>query len=448
MSLYGSGRREGIVATVVVAALALLAHLGTAMAHGVPPIEVAPTALCAALGGVTLFRYLRAQGRSRYAAFVCAAASATSPLFPLLAAAPREQLAAALAPLALEAARRSRNPAQQRAWLPWAGLLLATPLVAGDTVIGVAAATLASLAVLRAAVDVGEYIGSPRSAFTALLLGGVAAGNLLLLDPLGGLIGTAAAPRAPAELATALGAFGPFAIWLTLLGLLRRQRQERALPWLLCAAVGALPLFLLPLLPAATGWLALFGADTAAWLWLGHLALAALGAAGLDDFLELPMRRRHALALMTAATLLLAPLACGFANVELRSWWPLLSTFATLALVVPAWRRLGVLGVKNWLAVASLATFGLLLWHSGGTFAPHSGLPAGMHAAPLGEIAAPTTWSQHLPDVPWWHYSGLIAVALVALPWALWPRRSQTAKATPRAAKAAIHHHATGPARR
>ena len=121
MSLYGTGRREGIVAALCITAMVLLVHLGASelAAPGLDAPELG-TALrrgvLPALGGLLCYRLLRAQGRSRYAGFLIGAAYGLSPWFGALGDAPREQLAAALAPLALEMACRCDRPLQRRIW--------------------------------------------------------------------------------------------------------------------------------------------------------------------------------------------------------------------------------------------------------------------------------------------------------------------------------------------
>ena len=136
MSLYGSGRREGIGSVLLIAALVLsVTTLGRLFGEGLA-IDLAAAsrqAIVPATAGALFYRVLRAQGRSRYAAFLTGIAYAISPWLLSLAGAGREHLAAALAPLALEAASRCDRPSTRAAWLPWTGACLAAPFLAGST---------------------------------------------------------------------------------------------------------------------------------------------------------------------------------------------------------------------------------------------------------------------------------------------------------------------------
>ena len=118
MSLYGTGRREGITTTVSLVAIVMVVHVAArAMTAGTAAVELPdalwPAAL-PALASITFYRFLRSLHHSRYAAFVASAAYALSPWLTAIDVLPREQLAAALAPLALEATCRSVRPQQRR----------------------------------------------------------------------------------------------------------------------------------------------------------------------------------------------------------------------------------------------------------------------------------------------------------------------------------------------
>src|SRR5699024_7582687 len=148
-----------------------------------------------------------------------------------------------------------------------------------------------------------------------------------------------------------------------LLGLLRRQRHVRGAAWWPTALLGGVPALLasVPILQAATtAWIAHPQLAATAW-WLTLVAVTVLGAAGLDDFLELPLRRRTALPWLLAAAVACAPLLPVFgARVPDREW-PLTATFVALPLLLTCWRRIGFLRFKNWLAVMVMVTLAIPL---------------------------------------------------------------------------------------
>lgn len=447
MSLYGSGRAEGIAATGLVGVIVVLARAIAAWYLGEPlPDALAPACL-PALGGMLAYRFLRAQGRSRFSGFLAGAAYGMSPWLLALHQAPREQLAAALAMFALETASRCDRPAHRAAWLPWAWLGLAVPFLAGATVVG----TLAS--VLCLAMLVRTFTCGDREAHTAFAggvpllagLAGLAAANLLWLDPLGALLPAGQAvpvaevlalhrPLFPGiDLAAVLRIPGPVLLTLALLGVLRRQRHVDAATWAALAVAGCLPM-LGALLPVPTLWTVPFlqqGQVPTGALWLLLLAATVLAAAGLDDFLDLPLRRRTALPWLLALAVAGAPWlpVCG-ARAPTREW-PLTTAFLALAVLLPTWRRLGILRFKNWLAamvVVALAAPMLQI----------ELLPPEYGPAPLVEtmpVRAPAS-----PGRPLWHYAGLAVVLLgggAAAAASAW-RRSRHASTSPAAAKAAI----------
>ncbi len=422
MSLYGTGRKEGILSACAIALLSALVHASAAWLGLQPVYSGWVTALSGGLGGALTYRFLRAQGRSRYASFLGGCAYGMSPLFAGLVGAPREQLAAALAPLGLEAVCRCHAARARRAWLPWLGLCLALPFVVGLTVVSVLALTLGlgSLAVVFLHSGRGDERFPRGTLAVALAAGAAAAANLAWLDPLGGWLGPARAPALSAVLAgdttpmVVVRVVGPFLVWFALLGILRRQRHVTSSAWLLLALVGAAPTAVVALSDAG----ALLPRLTTTWAvpavswWLSVLAITVMGAAGLDDWLDQPMRRRGAHLWLLLVTLLVAPaLPLADAQVEPAHLATVLGTFAALSTVTLTWRRLGVLRFKAVLTTIALCAFAVpVLWRT----------PGGpLTAAPLGEGAAPS-WArvaEHLASAPASHFAGLGAAlaATVAL---------------------------------
>jgi hypothetical protein len=157
-----------------------------------------------------------------------------------------------------------------------------------------------------------------------------------------------------------------------------------------------------------------------------------LGAAGLDDFLDLPLRRRTALPWLLALAVIGAPWLplCG-ARVPEREW-PLTATFVALALMLPAWRQLGILRFKNWLAAMALVALAIPMLQ---VWSEPYGPPA-----PLGETAAraPAGFDALLAR-PAWHYAGLLVALVGGCVLAMFARRrTRHASSAPSAAKAAI----------
>ncbi len=453
MSLYGTGRSEGIGAVALIAAIVLTMH---ALGGGVGADATMLAALCSAclpaLGGMLCYRFLRAQRRSRFAAFLVGAAYGLSPWLIAIGVAPREQLAAALAPLALEAACRCDRPDDRDAWLPWAGICLALPFVAGVTVVGAFVGGLALLSLARTMLCGDQNSGTPSSAalVRALCMAAFVAGNLLWLDPLAAWLG---APRPP-TVADVLTAHRPHALGLdlaamlrvpgsallafALLGLLRRQKHVDASTWWALAAAGSVP----TLLGAIDAFEAIAppGAaattlQAAAW-WCTLFAMCVLAAAGLDDFLDLPLRRRTALPWLLAIAVAAAPLLPAFGARVPHREWPLTATLVGLPLLLTTWRRLGILRFKNWLAAAAMLALAIPALQTNVASTPP--------AAPAMETLAPAPWHP-----PAWYYTGLLLAVVFACfdSWSAW-RRRQKARPTPTAAKAAITRKATPSKRR
>lgn len=423
MSLYGTGRGDGVVAASAAGAAAAVTHVaaGWPLDGGAPGGPDWTTATAGAVGATLAYRFLRAQGRSRYAAAMCSAAYGMSPLFAGLQAAPREQLAAALAPLALEAVAQLQRPDRRRQWLPWFGACFAAPFAFGATVVGALAAALGlCMLTVSALRDRRPRDGRAVAATALSLLGGcAAAASLVALAPLDRVLGPARAPAIAEVLAgeaapmVIVRVIGPFLVWFALFGVLRRQRHVNTTTWTLLALVGAAPTVWAALPGAVSGApdaRSVWAVPAAAW-WLSVLAITVMGAAGLDDWLDQPVRRRGAHLLLLATTLVVAPaLPLAGETLEPAHVATVLGTFAALAAVTLAWRRLGVPRFKLALATVGLTAFALpVLWRR-----PPAGTAA-MAAAPLAEGAA-TSWSgawETLARAPWASYAGLGAALLL-----------------------------------
>ncbi len=466
MSLYGSGRTEGAFAATGIAALvALVFLLGSWQVEPLSRIDWSATAIAAAvpaLGGLLFYRFLRAQGRSRYAAFLTGAMYALSPWFVSLAAMPREQVAAALAPLALEAGFRLSRPSQRSLWLPLAPLCFAAPFLAGTSVIA-GIATVLVVATLAHALRLEERDGRralARRLAVVAALAALAAGSLAWIDPFAGALHQGIEPL-PAEVlaahrasdlgldtAAVLRLPGPVLLLFVALGILRRQRHASIPTWIGLGALGALPAM-------ANAWVdpQWFGLDRlplptivpGASFWLTLLACAVLGAAGLDDFLELPLRRRSALPWMLAFAVTCAPLIPAFGSHAPTQEWPLTATFLVFALLLPTWRRIGILRFKAVLSAVALLALAVPALQV---------LPAGPGAAipalPFAETAL-HSWARDLDVLrgrPAWHYSGLASAAAVSLLWILSASlRRWRASRTPTTPQSAIARKAPAPTR-
>lgn len=436
MSLFGTGRREGIVAACLVTLLAVLAHLAAGWFADEPGVAAFRTALAGGIGSALAYRFLRAHGRSRYAAFLGGAAYGLSPLLHGLADAPREQFAAATAPLALEACCQLARPSRRTYYLPWLGVYLALPFAFGATVVACTSALLGLGMLLRVLTHTrgGDHQLAPAAVFATLLTAGVATACLLELDPTANWLDASR----PLAIAQALGGsvtplsvtrtLGPLCIWFALFGVLRRQRHATLPIWLGLAALGTLPAiaFSLPALLPHLRLVPELAYAPAAGLWLCVLAITVLGAAGLDDWLEQPLRRRGAHLTLLLATLMLSPALSAFsATVDPVQQATVLGTFAVLAATTIFWRRLGVLRFKN-----VLAAMALLMCVAPIVFAPPLQAPTVAIAAPapLGEAATPATKPGRVrpataSDVVAFGWTGLGCALFASLAWAFAGRR-------------------------
>ncbi len=111
------------------------------------------------------------------------------------------------------------------------------------------------------------------------------------------------------------------------------------------------------------------------------------------------------------------------------------ATFLALALILPSWRRLGILRFKNWLATTVIVALAipLLQVHLPVLVGP---LPP---PSPAGEGAAPASAFAQLAQHPGWHYAGLLTALAggCLLAWSAW-RRNRHASRRPIPATAAI----------
>jgi len=424
MSLYGTGRKEGIAAVCLIGILTAVAHLLAALRFeelGFAGLGESAyvTITTGSLGGMLTYRFLRAQGRSRYAAFLGGIAYGMSPLFAGLIDSPREQIAAALVPLGLEAAAQLDRPTTMRRWLPWAGLCLALPFAVGVTVVATLATTLALAMIALTAMRCGR--GDDRLPLrqtgTSLLLGTVALSNLIWLAPLHAWLGSGNATEVQSVLSgettpmVIVRVVGPFLVWFALLGILRRQRNVMTSFWLVLALVGAAPTAMLAIPGVSASLPNVFTAwavPAMSW-WLSVLAITVMGTAGLDDWLDQPQRRRGAHLWLLVLTLFVAPaLPLAGASINPVHLATVLGTFGVLATVTLGWRRLGVLRFKNILSGVALIAFAMPV-------ILQSQAPAAF-GAPMGESAPRSVERaiELLMTHPWWHFAGIVGAVLIA----------------------------------
>jgi hypothetical protein len=453
MSLYGDGRRDGLVAALAIVVIAVgVRGLGAWLAPAPDLFAAVQPAALPALGGVLCYRLLRALGLSRYAAFLAGTAYALSPWLLAMAARPHEQFAAAMAPLALEAAWQCRKPAVRNAWLRSSWLCLSAPWLAGPSLIAGCATTLAIGQLLRLVrqrdLD-GERLAADRIALPmALTAAAVAAACALPATaawPPTGIDAVAPewvlALRWPVQhdldLTGVLRVPGAALLALALLGVLRRQRRVGVLAWSGLALLGALPtaLALAARAMAMDPWLFVRSiADdpwhVAACSWLLLLGCAVLGAAGLDDVLEAPHRHAAARRWLLAVAVAAAGLLPGLGPTAMAREWPLVAGLVAPLLLLPAWRPLGMMRLKAVLAAAVIGTLAVPSLHFD---APRPAL----HPAPAGELRAAAADAD---DALRWHYvaaSLWLALGAAAVARSI-ARRSRHDSQPPTPASAAI----------
>jgi hypothetical protein len=192
---------------------------------------------------------------------------------------------------------------------------------------------------------------------------------------------------------------GPFLVWFALFGILRRQRHVTTTLWLLLAIVGATPTVLLTIPNVAASMpnvMTTWAVPAMSW-WLSVLAITVMGAAGLDDWLDQPLRRRGAHLWLLLVTLFCAPaLPLAGAKVDPAHLVTVLGTF-------------GVLRFKNVLTTVALGAFAVpVLWREP-DLAPD--------ATPLAELAQPS-WTRvvdQLTATPLHHFAGLLAAVATSL---------------------------------
>ncbi len=434
MSLYGTGRAEGFSAAVAIVAVVAVVHvLGTWQELPLATVDwpaVGAAALPPALAGLLFFRFLRAMGRSRYAAFLTGAMYALSPWFVGAAALPREQWAAALVPLALEAAHRCARPNQRWLWLPLLGPCLCAPLLPGATLVGAFALLLAfgQLLYARTCAERDDQPALLRRLLAAVAIAAVAGATLVWLDPFAATLhhdltptpAQVLAAHRPSELGVDFAALlrlpGPVMLLFAVLGLLRRQRHADPQIWLFVAALGALPAVVATCAATASGLAAIPTALQTTSVWLCLLACAVLSAAGLDDFLELPLRRSCALPWLLAFSATVAPLIPWLGSRAPDSEWPLTATFLGFALLLPLWRRIGILRFKNVLTAATLLALAVpALQVLPGDAPSVLGAAPGGAAGESGLSRDVAGWLAR----PVWHYVGLFLSLLSASLWLL-----------------------------
>lgn len=451
MSLYGSGRREGIVSVLLIGVLVLVVQvIGglQSLGLGIDLPETAYDAIVPSLAGLLFYRFLRAQGRSRYTSFLTGVAYALSPWMLTIAMAPREQLAAALAPLALEAVTRCDRPSQRPLWLPWTGACIAAPFLAGSALVAWFTTFLCGCLLLRTATcgDRSDEAPSARGIAAAVALAVVSVMSLLFADPLLPWLTTPEpvsftvltahhGAQNGLDVAAVLRVPGPCLLLFAVLGILRRQRHTSITSWLVIAGAGALPTVVTLLLPqyewASTAWHGKGQLPAIAW-WLFLLGIAVLSAAGLDDFLDLPLRRRTALPWLLAFVVAAAPMIPTFGSNAPTLEWPLTATFLLLTVLMPMWRRMGILRFKNVLAVATVVALAVPALQ----VLP----PIGVSVLPAAPIAE--TWpgfDDTNYDAPRWPYAFGALVLLCSGLWSLFAMwRSIATRPVPKTAKAAI----------
>jgi len=346
------------------------------------------TGLHAGLACALAFRLLRAQGRSRYAAFVGGAAYGLGSFAASLHGNLTEMAALAWAPLSVEVLLRVVRGERHRRRIVLLGPALAIPFLTGGTVTASLAVALVTLWLLRRAM------AEPARRAHLLTTG---AGSLLITALLTAPLWLAVldAPTQPQLPAPTLDwvvprqrLAGPLLVFLALLGLLRRQREAPPARWLTGLAFGALVAVLMPYVPSPLPGPAPWQVAPMALWWPVHLALVLFATSGLDDFLDLPSRRPGATAWAMLLAIAIAPVSWWFAS---REQFLLVEAagLLTFAALFGVWRRLGMLGFKTALASAALA------WLTISTLHEHAQAPREPVTMPT---VSPPDWQ--LPAAP------------------------------------------------
>ena len=314
------------------------------------PVLVALHAMLACAFG---FRFLRAQGRSRYSSFVCGAAYGLGAHTGHLSANLPELAALAFAPLALEILQRIVRGERQRHVAPLLGPALTIPFWTGG--VATAACTSALVGVWLFAYAIHErhrrgrllLIGASTTAVVALLTAPMWLGAIEMPSH------SITQPHNPELLQTVRRVVGPLLLFFAILGALRRQRSASTFRWLAFAGIGAAIALLLPLVPTKFVAATLWQREPDAFWWPVHFALVLLASNGLDDFLDLPLRRRAATAWTMVFATGIAPL--GFVLGERAASFQVeAAVLFALAMLFAMWRYLGILRFKTVVASAAL----------------------------------------------------------------------------------------------
>ena len=398
MSIFGSGRREGILTVLGLAAFALSVHgLGAAFgladgfegdlalargmqaAHQValdggmplwdPAGAGAPlwasgaemmyppwwllgrghdafwlpvlAALHAAIACALAFRFLRVQGRSRYASFVCGAAYGLSAHTGRMSGSLPELAALAWAPLVLELLLRVVRGERQRHLAPLLGPAIAWMFCTGGVATGLTVLAVAIVWYLGWSLRERHRLGS------LLVTGAVSLGiAATLLAPM--WLGAIELPRAPSDTHPRVDALlnarlvcGPLLLFFAMLGAMRRQRGAPTMRWLALAGLGAIAAIALPFAPSPLHGEAPWQRTPDALWWPVHFALVLLASNGLDDFLDMPVRRRAATVWTLVFAVCIAPI--GFVLGEHGAWLRVEGAVTlALASLFLLWRSLGI----------------------------------------------------------------------------------------------------------
>ena len=455
MSIFGSGRREGILTVLGLAAFALSVHgLGAAFgladgfegdlalargmeaAHQValdggmplwdPAGAGAPlwasgaemmyppwwllgrghdafwlpvlAALHAAIACALAFRFLRVQGCSRYASFVCGAAYGLSAHTGRLSGSLPELAALAWAPLVLELLLRVVRGERQRHLAPLLGPAIAWMFCTGGVATGLTVLAVAIVWYLGWSLRERHRLGS------LLVTGAVSLGiAVALLAPM--WLGAIELPRVPSDTHPRVDALlnarlvcGPLLLFFAMLGAMRRQRGAPTMRWLALAGLGAAAAIALPFAPSPLHGEAPWQRTPDALWWPVHFALVLLASNGLDDFLDMPVRRRAATVWTLVFAVMVAP--AGFVLGEHGAWLRVEgAVMLALASLFLLWRSLGILRFKTVVAAAALVWLSVatLREHASAGRAPYPAPTLAkmqphpwLFAAPAAETAAPT----------------------------------------------------------